>query len=151
MFRTIFLGDDMKKCFVCDCEKPLSDFYAHKAMADGHLNKCKECTKKYIFERRYGEHREKILAYDRERSKQPHRKQKMLEQTPIYRKNNPKRYLAHTMLNNAIRSGEIKKQPCFVCGEKAEAHHPDYDQPLDVMWLCSSHHKQAHALVRNEI
>ncbi len=34
-----------KICFKCGVDQSLDDFYAHPQMGDGHLNKCKECTK----------------------------------------------------------------------------------------------------------
>ena len=61
-----------KTCFKCLITKPLADFYKHPQMGDGHLNKCKECTKKDV-----REHREKnleaLLEYDRLRASLPHR------------------------------------------------------------------------------
>jgi hypothetical protein len=38
----------------------------------------------------------------------------------------------------------MKALPCSVCGaEPTEAHHQDYAKPLDVQWLCKSHHHEA--------
>jgi len=34
-----------KVCFRCNTEQPITEYYKHKKMADGHLNKCKTCTK----------------------------------------------------------------------------------------------------------
>lgn len=46
---------------------------------------------------------------------------------------------------HALYHGWIKKQPCEVCGEvKAEAHHPDYNDPYTVKWLCYYHHHIEH-------
>jgi len=59
----------------------------------------------------------------------------------------PDRRAANHAVGSALRAGKLLRQPCWVCGDKAHAHHPDYSRPLDVVWLCPPHHKQAHALV----
>lgn len=41
----------MKNCIICGDLKPLTDYYVHKQMGDGHLNKCKTCCKKQADER----------------------------------------------------------------------------------------------------
>lgn len=48
---------------------------------------------------------------------------------------------ARKELKEAIKRGEVQRQPCGVCGTSpAEAHHTDYSKPLDVSWLCRLHH-----------
>ncbi len=45
----------------------------------------------------------------------------------------------------AIRKGEITKQPCEICGNvKSQSHHEDYNKPLEVKWRCSKHHRSLH-------
>lgn len=49
---------------------------------------------------------------------------------------------AREKVRKAIRAGHLKKGKCF-CGEKVvEAHHENYDLPLQVIWLCKKHHTQ---------
>jgi hypothetical protein len=137
----------MKTCFKCCIKKPLSEFYAHKQMADGHLNKCKSCTKKDSFDRRYGKNREQVLQYDRERAKTEKRKKLSKKNVKQNRVLFPERDSARQKLRRAVANGLVRKLPCFTCGNNAEAHHPDYSRPLDVVWLCPEHHRQAHAIV----
>jgi hypothetical protein len=70
---------------------------------------------------------------------------KPLTRQQQWRRANPRRYLAHLYVEAAKRCGILTPQPCEICGGKAEAHHPDYNRPGDVRWLCRKHHAQLHA------
>ena len=47
---------------------------------------------------------------------------------------------------NAVIRGEIKVQPCSVCGstDRIEAHHADYTKPFAVVCYCKKHHNELH-------
>lgn len=133
-----------KKCFKCSAIKPLTEFYKHDRMADGHLNKCKECNKSDVQKNRLN-NLDYYRTYDRERGKLDHRVQLATEQTKKWRAQDKRRSVAHSAVARAIRSGDLVRKPCERClAEKTEAHHEDYDKPLDVMWLCTPCHKQRH-------
>ena len=149
----------MKTCFKCGEAKPLSDFYKHKMMADGHLNKCKDCTMRDVRENR-SKNIDHYKQYEKQRYRNDPRKIASLkkyaesEKGKIaisvagrrYRERNPIKRGVHAMTRNAMRDGKISKMPCEVCGcEKVHAHHDDYAKPLDVRWLCALHHSQWHS------
>lgn len=124
----------MKMCFKCCKTLPLDEFYKHKQMGDGHLNKCKECTKKDV----KGSNKSycNIVWGDGKAS-------------AAWIKRNPLKRSAQNKLARAIRSGDLKKEPCEICGKSgAHAHHDDYRKPLDVRWLCPKHHAQIHKNLR---
>ena len=57
----------------------------------------------------------------------------------------PEKYRARYAVLQAKRTGALAPQPCSNCGvDKVEAHHSDYSRPLDVMWLCKTHHVEVH-------
>jgi len=61
---------------------------------------------------------------------------------------------ANDILEYAIKTGVmVRRDSCQSCGKQnelrngrstIEAHHPDYNKPLDVMWLCSKCHHEWH-------
>ncbi len=149
----------MKVCRTCSAEKPLTEFYKHSGMADGHLNKCNLCVKARI--KKYRElNFEKIQAHDKLRNTEPHRVKARKEylQTEAgrlsrkksidaYHKRYPMTYAAHVITGNAIRDGKLfQASNCSVCDstEKIEGHHDDYTKPLEIRWLCKKCHKEWH-------
>ena len=135
---------EKKICFKCGETKSIADFYAHPKMSDGHLGKCKICTKKDV-RTNYKNHHAHFIRYELERNKTEKRKAQHTTLTINQRSKYPDRYRANTAVGNAIRDGELTKKPCEVCGQaKVEAHHDDYSKPLDVRWLCHYHHREHH-------
>lgn len=57
----------------------------------------------------------------------------------------PEKIRARKIVQKAVARGAMKKLPCSICGVDAEAHHPDYEKPRDVIWLCPEHHREVHA------
>lgn len=132
---------ETKTCFKCEAEKPLTEYYKHKMMADGLLGKCKECTKQDV--KKHRRENDSVREYDRQRGNR---------QTPeyqrAYRQSKPKAYKARAAVGNAVRDGRLHKPDnCENCGSdfSLEGHHDDYDKPLSVRWLCACCHKRWHA------
>jgi hypothetical protein len=74
-------------------------------------------------------------------------KAKLAAAMSSYRISTPERRLkdlARKMLSLAVAAGWTERQPCEVCGQPAQAHHPDYAKPLEVRWLCPTHHRALH-------
>lgn len=133
---------DLRLCRTCKMVKEAGEFYASQPA------RCKACVCK-----RAADHRaanlDSVRAYDRERAKRPERMQHNTQTVAEWRAANPREYKAQNALNNALRDGKVVRWPvCAVpeCHKRPVAHHPDYDRPLDVVWLCQAHHKQAHAI-----
>ena len=134
-----------KTCFHCNTIKPLCEFYKHNGMKDGHLNKCKQCTKGHV-SKNYKKNINHYKEYELHRKKLPQRFDQRKKYCNNWRKNNPEKYKAQTNLNNAVKYGRITKKPCQVCGDKkSHGHHEDYSKPLDVIWLCAQHHRDLHS------
>jgi hypothetical protein len=133
-----------KKCFKCMAVKELKEFYKHPKMGDGHLNKCKDCTKNDANSHRKN-NLERIREYDRKRGKLANRIKLNTENTRAWRKEDSRRQKAHNAVSRAIKNGRLLKLSCKRCGnEKSLAHHEDYDKPLQIIWLCQPCHKKRH-------
>jgi hypothetical protein len=144
----------VKTCFKCEKVKSLSEYYKHPKMADGHLGKCKDCTKRDTAKRcevkshdpswvinEMIRHRKKSIKYRKDGYKTP--SNYPLKKAWLLR--NPEKKQAYQSVKKALRNGTLHKTPCIICGEKnSQAHHDDYSKPLSVKWLCSYHHGEIH-------
>jgi hypothetical protein len=149
----------MKICKDCGVEKPMSEYYLHKGMMDGHLNQCKKCVRERV-SNNVKKNSEYYKKYEQERNKLPSRVQarkeyRQTERGKIYvanaranfKKKFPMKHACHVIVSCALRNGSIKKETkCSECqsSKNVQAHHDDYTKPLSVRWLCSFCHSKWH-------
>jgi|TARA_R110000737_G_C14189155_1_gene415037 hypothetical protein len=119
------------------------DYYAHLKMADGHLNKCKDCVKKRIRQHRIN-HNDKHRTADT--AKYHRRRAAGKIRTRV---KDPLKQQANTAVGNAVRRGDLTRpDQCELCADsqsRIEAHHDDYKQQLAVRWICSICHHRVHS------
>lgn len=120
----------MATCARCKTAKPASAFGADPRNKSGRQSYCKQCACEYKKERGY-------------KTRKTTEKRRALRQS--YRARFPEQNRAARAVNYAISTGKLTRQPCEICGERqVHAHHDDYSQPLNIRWLCHSHHRLHH-------
>lgn len=146
-----------RTCRTCGESKPVEAFSPNSRMKDGRLNKCRECRKAdsriyydanaELIRMKAQAHRADpaVAARNKEWRETPERRQKAAQIMRDYEKRNPVKVAARLAVREAVRKGQILPLPCEVCGAaKAQAHHGDYSKPLEVRWLCTTHHAEWH-------
>lgn len=127
----------MKICKDCKVEKPLAEFYPTQG-------DCKECFKAKVRKNRNETNREYYRIFDKARAKDPKRIAWRKEELKKQREANPLANQARAAVASALRKRILVKEPCYCGSTRVEAHHPDYNKPLFVIWLCNKHHKHVH-------
>jgi hypothetical protein len=114
--------DGKRHCHKCQQYLPLDQFFKNRSTASGFSSACKACNQSYA--RSPAAVR---AAIDRYHARYPH-----LEKVRV-------------IARKAVKDGHIAREPCVQCGNpQSEIHHPDYDYPLVVIWLCRTCHRALH-------
>lgn len=136
-----------KICFKCNQEKPLSDYYKHKAMGDGYLGKCKDCTKKDTKERA------DVLIQDpkwKEKEQERHRKKyHRLEYREKHKPTYENKKAAMEKYNEKYPEKKLAKNAAISMKpivKENELHHWSYNEQhrKDVIELTVRQHAKAH-------
>jgi len=122
----------MKTCSKCKTSQPASNFYKNKLGKDGLRSCCKKCF--LVMYQSWVKKNSETIRNKHTVYMRGYRERKRA----LY---NSRSRVYHSVAS-ALKSGKLVKGPCQICGikENIEAHHEDYNKPLDVIWVCPLHH-----------
>lgn len=136
---------ETKKCSGCGRDLPLSEFNKTKRNKDGLQYRCRACASKYNKAR---------YASDPDRFKKDVKAYKEINPDKVLETriktcaSNPTGVNARRVVEAAKAAGVLRNPGvCYGCGctseeHRIEAHHHDYSQPLEVVWLCTPCHSR---------
>lgn len=158
-----------KRCFKCYKILPIEDFYKHKRMGDGHLNKCKYCTKNDVREReeRLRDNQEWVDSERNRGREKYHRlyresvkptKQGLRKQGPLsnHKMTDEEIRANRSMSNMAYSKSFPEKKKAYILSQRIEKklaenhlHHWSYnvEHAKDVIELSQSDHYKIHRFI----
>jgi len=145
----------MKECSLCKTKKGLSDFYFDKNRKGNFSVYCRSCTREYQKSSKRREYQKEYLRGWRETGvllykykNNPDYKQSILDSNKKYYKKNKTKIKAESRLRYLVRIGKLvrpnKCESCLLEG-RVHGHHPDYNFPENVKWLCPRCHSKEHS------
>jgi hypothetical protein len=125
----------VKVCNKCGIERPLDYFAKEKRYIGGRHHICRICHR---------EHRRK--SDNKHRAKRQAAKKIYIAEVGYFNLgDNRKKANCRHYFSVFKRKHNIPKEPCYCCGEeRTQAHHENYEYPLQVVWLCTKCHNKVH-------
>lgn len=140
-------------CKWCGEAKPEVDFLrrdSSKPYSQSNVRCCKECNAARN-RQRYKDpviRDKQLAANDKWRKEHADR---MEEYQRAFHERTPNRMKARNRIGYLVRSGQLQRQPCVICGsmEQVEGHHDSYAKKDwdTVRWLCKEHHEEWHQII----
>lgn len=162
----------VSECKICSAKRSNDWYWANKQRSlDSRKKYYEEHREESLakWKERYERDKDRILKRSRELNKTLERREKanarmrewnkknpekLREKQKIWLEKNPEKRKAHQYVMWAIKLNVIQKpSECQHCGEckKIEAHHEDYEKPLQVLWLCKLCHEKEHCRIKNDV